>query len=341
LEIEMLDQIRGALTEIAAQYADTRTQYCRVAADALDSGRCTLAGAVLDDATLANVLDGLGARYRDVVFDASVVRVLRRAQPESRIVATNLAGFYAGPSFDTELVSQLLNGWTLELLEEQERWSFLRQPDGYLGWAFRRYLDAAAPPVATHIVCAPITLLMAKPDIGAAIVTRVPGGAAVAAEPGFGSWSHVSLAGGRSGYAPTSSLRSLDALPGDPDARRAQMRADAGRLIGVPYLWGGCTALGIDCSGFAQLLHRLSGVTIPRDADMQYAAGRPVEPPHGPGDLLFFAEAPGESKVTHVAVSQGGTRLIHSSRSCNGVYEDDLEANADLKARLLGVRSYL
>ena len=189
-----------------------------------------------------------------------------------RTVAVNLTGFYAGPSFDTELVSQLLNGWTLELLDEEGRFSFLRQPDGYLGWAFRRYLDAAASPAPTHIVSAPITLLMAKPEIGAPIVTRVPGGTAVAAEPGFGSWSLVSLAGGRSGYAPSSSLRSLDAFPADPDARRAQVMTDAAHLIGVPYVWGGCTALGIDCSGFAQLLHRLSGVTIP--SRRRYAARR-------------------------------------------------------------------
>jgi cell wall-associated NlpC family hydrolase len=182
---------------------------------------------------------------------------------------------------------------------------------------------------------------MAQPEIGAAIVTRVPGGSAVAVESGSGVWSRVSLAGGRSGHALASSLRPLDALPGDPEARRAQMMADAGHLIGVPYLWGGCTALGIDCSGFAQLLHRLVGVTIPRDADMQHAAGRAVEPPYSPGDLLFFAETPGEKKITHVAVSRGGTRFIHSSRSCNGVYEDDLETNADIKARLIGARSYL
>ena len=73
-------------------------------------------------------------------------------------------------------------------------------------------------------------------------------------------------------------------------ARREQIVADAMRFVGVQYLWGGCSAWGIDCSGFAQLMHRLSGVTLPRDADMQYEAGRPVEFPYQPGDLLFFAD---------------------------------------------------
>ena len=176
----MLEQIRAALTEIAAQHADTRTQFFRVTADSLDAGRYALSGAVLDEPTLAQVLGDLGARFPDVAFDAAGVRVLRSAQPTMRTVAVNLTGFYAGPSFDTELVSQLLNGWTLELLDEEGRFCFLRQPDGYLGWAFRRYLDAAAPPAPTHIVSAPITLLMAQPEIGAPIVTRVPGGTAVA-----------------------------------------------------------------------------------------------------------------------------------------------------------------
>ena len=74
---------------------------------------------------------------------------------------------------------------------------------------------------------------------------------------------------------------------------------------------------------------------------MQRAAGRPVEPPYAPGDLLFFADEPGGEKITHVAVSQGGARFIHSSRSCNGVYEDDLETNTEINARLVGACAYL
>jgi cell wall-associated NlpC family hydrolase len=119
------------------------------------------------------------------------------------------------------------------------------------------------------------------------------------------------------------------------------MVADAAGFIGVPYLWGGCSALGIDCSGYAQLLHRLIGVTLPRDADMQYAAGGPVEPPYQPGDLLFFGEAGARPKITHVAVSLGGWRILHSSRARNGVYEDDVQAVPHLAESFIAARTFV
>jgi cell wall-associated NlpC family hydrolase len=137
-------------------------------------------------------------------------------------------------------------------------------------------------------------------------------------------------------------LRWLTALPAGESAQRVQIVADAMRFVGVPYRWGGCTAFGIDCSGFARLLHDLSGLSLPRDADMQFGAGRPVEPPYQPGDLLFFGEPRrAESPwITHVAVSLGGWRIIHSSRARNGVYEDDVQTVAHLRESFVAARTF-
>ncbi|MGC8782443.1 MAG: C40 family peptidase, partial [Anaerolineae bacterium] len=306
-----------------------------------DWGRCALTGAVLDAATLADVLRRLAEHFPGLELDAAWVEVLRRPQPAYLYVATNLTGLYAGPSFLAEQLSELLNGQRLELLQEQERWCFVRQDDGYLGWAYRPYLTADPAPVATHIVCEPVSLLRAGPSAAAEPITRVPGGTLLAVQEAASAWLKVALAGGPEGWVAAADLIPLADLPADEAGRRAHIVANARRFIGVPYLWGGCTALGIDCSGFAQLLHRLAGVILPRDADMQYAAGEPVEPPYRPGDLLFFGETAGRPKITHVAVSLGGWRIIHSSRSRNGVYEDDVQAVPHLRESFIAGRTFV
>jgi len=236
------------------------------------------------------------------------------------------------------------------VLEEQGRWALVRQDDGYLGYAYLPYLTEAGPLPATHMVIAPQGLLRAAPN--GRLIGRIMAGTCVSLlerherEP----WALVSVfaAGGEehparipAGWLALDGLRPLDALPATVEDRRRQMMLDAPTLLGVPYLWGGVSANGIDCSGFAQLLHRWIGLALPRDADLQFHARRPVEPPFQPGDLLFFAEPGDMRSITHVTVSTGGWNIIHSSRRINGVGYDDVQAVPLLRDTFAGARTFV
>jgi cell wall-associated NlpC family hydrolase len=140
---------------------------------------------------------------------------------------------------------------------------------------------------------------------------------------------------------PSVFLRALDALPGSPHEKRNALLKNAVRMTGVPYLWGGTTGNGIDCSGFVRLMHQWIGVDSPRDADMQHAVAKPVEPPFEIGDLLFFAESDSDRHVTHVGMSLGGWKIIHSSRAHNGVYVDDVQEHGSLRQNFMNAGSFL
>ncbi len=342
----MNQELRDALEEAWQPFADARFNVCRLEI-AEDDGRYRLEGMVLDRATLDAVVDHLRARFSGVEWTYDGVQVLRQARPHLMAVTTNLTGWQRDPSWLGEQQSQVLNGTLVEILEEGERWSFGRLEDGYLGWVFTGYLGSpvgAAEP--THRVAEPVALMRSEPDEAAPLVGRAFAGTRVAAKMRDGSWAEVTLVGGLCGYVPVGHLRPLGERMDTVDIR-ARLTADAHRYIGTPYLWGGTTAHGIDCSGFAQLMHKLAGVIIPRDADMQFYAGRPVEPPYAAGDLLYFGAKDGHRSVSHVGISLGpkqdtdGMVMIHSGRSRNGVYVDDINAVTSLRDSFLGGRRFI
>lgn len=329
----MLESILSVLNEACRRFGDTRLYVCEVKIDSLEGARLSLSGRVMDDAQRLEIRRAVLNKFPMLDIDDHNIYTLRRSRPTLAWVNTNLTSLQSGTSFLSEMLSQMMAGTQLEILEEKDRWVYVRQMDGYLGWAYRPYLSDQAPLEPTHIVTAPVSLLLDAPAPDGALMTRVLGGTYTSVLDVRGEWAQIST--NRTGWVPLSDLTALNSLPQNGEERRAALMMLWPRLVGVPYLWGGSSAHGIDCSGFAQLLHRWIGQTLPRDADMQYTAGKPVEPPFTPGDLVFFGEKEEGGRITHVALSLGGWDIVHSSRSRNGVYVDNVQEVEHLRESYL------
>lgn len=135
-----------------------------------------------------------------------------------------------------------------------------------------------------------------------------------------GNFMRVSLPDGRSGYVPKTNGMHLADWQRSRRPTPAAIVDAASKLMGVPYLWGGTSFKGVDCSGFTKTAYLMNGLQLPRDASQQAELGIDVDTSKGwsllqPGDLLFFGNANSHKPplVTHVGIWIGNGEFIHAS----------------------------
>ncbi len=205
----------------------------------------------------------------------------------------------------SEMVSQLLFGETVEILEKKGSWSKIRCAwDNYIGWVDGKQLKPITPSefkLYQHEHACSLELI--QPAVGDGYYLPITLGANL---PNFDGLN-FSLNGSNftfSGQAihPAKVTPSVELL-----------LKIARRYLYAPYLWGGRSPLGIDCSGFTQVVFKLLNVALPRDASQQVEEGELIDfvEQARPGDLAFFENRKG--KITHVGLLIPDGQIIHAS----------------------------
>ena len=254
------------------------------------------------------------------------------------LVRAPIAPVYRRPTMNSTQLTQFVMGSRLILLSGRRRFWRVRGEDRHVGWVHDGYLERGEADWAlawerSEGGEAAVSLGAELVDEDNRTFARLPWGARVT-RPAPG---RVLLPDGRSGRVGQGDLVPLHRLRDRFPPRGESMSRTARLWLGAPYLWGGVTVHGVDCSGFVQSVYWMHGVALPRDSDMQARVGVEVDPGQEwtrlrPGDLLFFAE---RGRVNHVAMSLGGRTVIHASASNGAVEENDLTGDREVEALLL------
>lgn len=241
-------------------------------------------------------------------------------------VNTNVANLREEPRPEGRRSSQLIFNDSVDVIEEKSDWVLASGPDNYRGWVRKIYLgqfNLSGNEFTVSSLYAPVR------DDENRLITRFTFGTTVRGTAGKNKLA-FRLPNGKEVRIDLDHLK----YSGGSGRFEEGFVENLHRFIGIPYLWGGTTSFGFDCSGFVQRIFGYYDTELPRNADQQYEKGEKVKLKElerskeklSPGDLIFFEG--------HVGIYEGAGRMIHSSRTENGVAVTNLTYNGQYQDRL-------
>jgi len=252
------------------------------------------------------------------------------------LVTVSVGNLRAQPKHSAEMVSQALLGHQVTLLKRKGGYFLIRTSDGYISWLDESALSRKNKQAIDQwnegkrlIFVDDYGHVFSEPNDDAMRVSDLVMGDILKVTKTGDKFSQVLFPDGRTGYVANKQMKDYDLWKRNIQRDSIGLLRVAQKMIGIPYLWGGTSIKGVDCSGFTKTVYFMNGLIIPRDASQQVLVGTPVDiltqdtldvqkamRNLQAGDLLFFAagrERGPQARITHVALYMGGGQFIQSA----------------------------
>lgn len=356
-DVQDNDPVKEAIDTFRANYApDKRVALWDIQwKEGILSGETNLGEALI---SFFEHIDTLGIPYKNNI------KLLPDTELEGKeyaIVTISVGNIRSEAKHSAELATQATMGTPLKVLKKQDAWFLIQTPEKYISW-----IDAAGLTLMSEqeIITwyqedkAIFTSLFGHvydSEKETEIVSDLVAGNIMLTKNEYQNHLQISLPDGRLGFVRKDLMMPYETWLETRETSAEKLIQTAKSMMGVPYLWGGTSVKGVDCSGFTKTIYFLNGEIIPRDASQQVHEGEEVDVNKNwqnleVGDLLFFgSKASDDSKerVVHVGMWIGDNSFIHSrgrvrvsSFDPTSPEYDEYELNRYLKTkRIIGKKS--
>ncbi|MDT0650917.1 C40 family peptidase [Autumnicola edwardsiae] len=246
------------------------------------------------------------------------------------VIKISVANLRGEAAHSSELVTQATLGTPVKVYKKEDNWYLIQTPDDYLSW-----VDGGGVQVFSDeefkdwksseklIYLQPFGNSYAEADENSGVVSDLVAGAILELSGEENGYFEVEYPDGRTAFIQQNEAKKYMEWLQELDPEGDDLIATSKKLMGLPYLWGGTSAKGVDCSGYTKTIFFLNGMVIPRDASQQVHTGKLIDSTRNfekliPGDLLFFGRPATDStseRVVHVGMWIGNNEFIHSSGS--------------------------
>jgi hypothetical protein len=322
-----VSSLQSEINLIAVRFVpDHRVGICNIKLFPGKKGTIIISGETTDLVAKNEIIKALNEHGKHIIDSIVLLPDTVKNNKFMGLVTLSVINLRREPKHASELVSQAILGTPVIILKRENFWLLIKTPDNYIAWTEEssvKEMDRSEMTVwrklGRVIFLENTGWLYDTPSDKSGVVGDLVGGSIIEKTGESSEYIKLALPDGRQGFVKKQKIMDFGDWKRSISCTEEGICNVAATFMGLPYLWGGTSAKGVDCSGFVQSVFFRNGLILQRDASLQALHGKNIDLTQGldklkKGDLLFFgSKRNGTDHVTHVAIYTGNKEYINSS----------------------------